>query len=484
MNLNDPTLLRTGAFINGRWLSSDETIEVTNPATGEILAEVPDFGQVEARSAIRAADVAWPLWREKTAAERSRMLRKWATLIQDNLEDISRILTLEQGKPLTESRGEIAYALSYLEWFAEEGRRAYGELIPPPSRDKRILINKEPVGVCAAITPWNFPAAMITRKTGAALAAGCPIVVKPASQTPLTALALAELANRAGIPPGVFSVITGSARAIGAEMTSSTIVRKLSFTGSTEIGRLLMEQSGKTLKKLSLELGGNAPFVVFDDADIDTAVSGAIASKFRNTGQTCVCTNRFYVQRGVYQQFIDKLRIAVSELRVGNGMENDSTQGPLIDQSAVAKVEEHIADALSKGATLVFGGHRHDLGGQFFEPTILSGISSEMLIAQEETFGPLAPISVFDDEKEALALANQTEFGLAAYFYTADVSRSWRFSEALEVGMVGVNTGIISTEVAPFGGIKQSGLGREGGRQGLDEYLVDKYVCFGELANG
>jgi succinate-semialdehyde dehydrogenase/glutarate-semialdehyde dehydrogenase len=479
MKLNDATLLKTRCYINGKWVPSAESvIEITNPATGASLAKVPSLGAKETRAAIDAAAKAWPEWRSFTAHHRSTLLRRWSTLILENIDDLATILTSEQGKPKTEAQGEISYAAAYIEWFAEEGRRAYGELIPTHSPDKRLVVSKEPVGICAAITPWNFPAAMITRKVAAALAAGCPIVVKPAAETPLTAFALAELAERAGIPAGVFSVITGDAVAIGGEMTSNPSVRKLSFTGSTKIGRLLMEQCAPSLKKLSLELGGNAPFIVFDDADIDSAVEGAMASKFRNAGQTCVCTNRFYIQRGIHDTFVERLTQAVISLRTGNGLEDSITQGPLIDDNAVDKVEKHIADALSKGATLVHGGTRDKLGGLFFEPTVISGVTADMLVSSEETFGPLAPISIFDTEEEVLALANASEFGLASYFYTTDLSRAWRLSEHLEAGMVGVNTGLISTEIAPFGGIKQSGIGREGARQGLEEYLTTKYVCF------
>jgi succinate-semialdehyde dehydrogenase/glutarate-semialdehyde dehydrogenase len=432
MKLNDSTLLKTECYINGKWVSSaGSTIEIRNPATEASLAKVPSLGAKETRAAIDAAAKAWPEWRGFTAHYRSTLLRRWATLILENIDDLATILTSEQGKPITEARGEISYAASYIEWFAEEGRRAYGELIPTHDPDKRLMVSKEPVGVCAAITPWNFPAAMITRKVAAALAAGCPIVVKPAAETPLSAFALAELAERSGIPAGVFSVITGDAIAIGGEMTSNPTVRKLSFTGSTKVGRLLMQQCAPSLKKLSLELGGNAPFIVFDDADIDAAVEGAMASKFRNAGQTCVCTNRFYIQRGIHDTFVERLIQAVKDLRTGNGLEDLITQGPLIDRDAIDKVEKHIADALSKGASLVRGGTRDKLGGLFFEPTVISGVTTDMLVSSEETFGPLAPISIFDTEEEVISLANASEFGLAAYFYTTDLSRAWRLPECL-----------------------------------------------------
>ena len=472
-------LLREQCYIAGEWLDADsgETIAVTNPATGEHLGTVPKCGAAETRRAIAAAEAAWPAWKAKTAKERAVTLRKWFDLIMANQEELARILTLEQGKSLAEARGEIAYGASFIEWFAEEGKRLYGDVIPVHMADKRIVVLKQPIGVTAAITPWNFPNAMITRKAGPALAAGCPMVIKPAAQTPFSALALAVLAEEAGIPKGVLSVVTGSAAAIGGEMTSSAKVRKLSFTGSTEIGRLLMRQSADTIKKLSLELGGNAPFIVFDDADVDAAVAGAMASKYRNSGQTCVCTNRLYVQAGVYDEFVGKLAAAASALKVGNGMDAGTEQGPLIDANAIAKVEEHVADALAKGATLLAGGKRHALGGTFFEPTVLSGVTQDMLVASEETFGPLAPVIRFETEDEAIRMANDSEFGLASYFYSQNLSRVWRVAEAIESGMVCVNSGILSTEVAPFGGVKQSGLGREGSRYGIDEYVEMKYLC-------
>ena len=472
-------LLREQCYIAGEWVGADsgKTIDVTNPATGELLGTVPNCGAEETRRAIDAAEAALPAWRAKTAKERAGVLRKWFDLMMANQEELARILTMEQGKSLAEARGEIAYGASFIEWFAEEGKRLYGDVIPGHMADKRIVVLKQPIGVTAAITPWNFPNAMITRKAGPALAAGCPMVIKPAAQTPFSALALAALAEEAGIPKGILSVVTGSASAIGGEMTGNPKVRKLSFTGSTEIGRLLMRQSADTIKKLSLELGGNAPFIVFDDADIDAAVAGAMASKYRNSGQTCVCTNRLYVQAGVYDEFVGKLAAAASALKVGNGLEAGTEQGPLIDANAVAKVEEHVADALAKGATLLAGGKRHALGGTFFEPTVLSGVTQDMLVASEETFGPLAPVIRFETEDEAINMANDTEFGLASYFYSRNLSRVWRVAEAIESGMVCVNSGLLSTEVAPFGGVKQSGLGREGSRHGIDEYVEMKYLC-------
>jgi succinate-semialdehyde dehydrogenase/glutarate-semialdehyde dehydrogenase len=437
------------------------------------------MGAAETRRAIDAAERAWKPWRELTAGTRGSFLRRWHDLMRANQEDLARIMTAEQGKPLAESRGEIAYAASFIEWFAEEGRRVYGDLIPPHQTDKRILVLRQPVGVCAAITPWNFPAAMITRKAGAALAAGCTLVVKPAAETPLSALALAVLAERAGIPPGVLNVVTGEAVSIGGELTRNPVVRKLSFTGSTAVGRLLMRQCADTLKKLSLELGGNAPFIVFDDADPDAAVEGVMQSKYRNTGQTCVCANRILVQDGIYDAFAERLAVRVAELRVGPGTEEGVSQGPLISGDALAKVEAHIADALAKGARVVTGGGRHELGGTFFQPTVIRDVTPAMRIASEETFGPVAPLFRFRTEGEAVDMANDTEYGLAAYFYSRDLSRVWRVLEGLEYGMVGVNTGLISTPVAPFGGVKQSGLGREGSRHGIDEYLEMKYVCIG-----
>jgi succinate-semialdehyde dehydrogenase/glutarate-semialdehyde dehydrogenase len=481
--LKDEVLLRQRCYVNGAWTDADDgrTIAVTNPATGETLGTVPRMGEREARRAIEAAHAAWPAWRKRTAKERAAVLRRWFDLILANQEDLATLMTAEQGKPLGESRGEIAYAASFIEWFAEEGKRIYGDTIPQHAADKRLLVLKEPVGVVAAITPWNFPSAMITRKAGPALAAGCPVVLKPATATPFSALALAELGERAGLPAGVFNVITGASGPIGQELTRNPLVRKLTFTGSTEIGKQLMEQCASTVKKVSLELGGNAPFIVFDDADLDEAVSGAIASKFRNSGQTCVCTNRFLVQDGVYGAFARKLAAAVSRLRVGNGLEAGTQQGPLIDAGAVAKVEEHIADAVAKGGQVIAGGRRHPLGGTFFEPTVIAEATPAMAVAREETFGPLAPLFRFHTEEEAIRAANDTEFGLAAYFYTRDLARAWRVSEALEYGMVGLNTGLISTEVAPFGGVKESGVGREGSRYGIEDYLVVKYVCLGGI---
>ncbi len=483
MNLKDPSLLRQQCYINGQWQDADnkESVPVTNPATGEIIATIPKMGAAETRRAIEAANAAWPAWRKKSAKERATILRRWNDLMLANVDDLATILTAEQGKPLAEAKGEIAYAASYLEWFSEEARRIDGEIIPAPASDRRFLVIKQPVGVTAAITPWNFPSAMITRKVGPALAAGCPMVLKPATQTPLSALALAVLAERAGVPAGVFSVVTGSANAIGGELTANPIVRKLSFTGSTEVGRKLIAQSAETVKKLSMELGGNAPFIVFDDADLDAAVEGAIASKYRNAGQTCVCANRLLVQAGVYDAFAAKLAAAVGKLKVGNGFEAGVTQGPLIDENAVAKVEEHIADAVEKGAQVILGGKRHHLGQTFFEPTVLTGVTREMKVAKEETFGPMAPLFKFETEEEAIAMANDTEFGLASYFYSRDIGRIFRVGEALEYGMVGINAGIISSEVAPFGGVKQSGLGREGSHHGIDDYVELKYLCLAGL---
>ena len=472
-------LLREACFIDGEWVGADGggTIAVTNPATGEALGTVPNCGAAETRRAIEAAQAAFPAWRAKTAKERAAILRKWFDLMMAHQDELAHLLTIEQGKSLAEARGEIAYGASYIEWFAEEGKRIYGDVIPTHAADKRIVVLKQPIGVTAAITPWNFPNAMITRKAGPALAAGCPIVLKPAAQTPYSALALAVLAEQAGIPKGIFNVVTGSASAIGGELTSNPLVRKLSFTGSTEIGRLLMRQSADTVKKLSLELGGNAPFIVFDDADVDAAVAGAMASKYRNSGQTCVCTNRLYVQAGVYDEFVEKLARAASSLKVGNGLEAGTEQGPLIDANAIAKVEEHIADALAKGGRLLAGGKRHALGGTFFEPTVIADVTQDMLVAGEETFGPLAPVIRFETEEEAVAMANDTEFGLAAYFFSTNLGRVWRVAEAIESGMVCINSGLLSTEVAPFGGVKQSGLGREGSKYGIDDYVEMKYLC-------
>ncbi|CAM7128131.1 NADP-dependent succinate-semialdehyde dehydrogenase [Klebsiella michiganensis] len=481
MQLNDPTLFRQQAMINGRWrdASSKETLAVTNPANGQQLGNVPKMGAAETREAIDAAAGALPAWRALTAKERSSILRRWFELMMEHQDDLAHLMTLEQGKPLAEAKGEISYAASFIEWFAEEGKRIYGDTIPGHQADKRLLVIKQPIGVTAAITPWNFPSAMITRKAGPALAAGCTMVLKPASQTPFSALALAELANRAGIPEGVFNVVTGSASEVGGELTGNPLVRKLSFTGSTEIGRQLMEQCAKDIKKVSLELGGNAPFIVFDDADLDKAVEGALASKFRNAGQTCVCANRLYVQDGVYDRFAEKLQQAVSKLQIGDGLQPNVTIGPLIDEKAIAKVQEHIADALGKGARIVTGGKVHELGGNFFQPTILVDVPGDAKVAKEETFGPLAPLFRFKDEADVIAQANDTEFGLAAYFYARDLGRVFRVGEALEYGIIGINTGLISTEVAPFGGVKSSGLGREGSKYGIDDYLEIKYMCIG-----
>ncbi len=483
ITLKDPSLLRQQCYLDGQWTGADSgaVIDVTNPATGQKLGTIPRMGTDETRRAIEAASAALPAWRAKTAKERATILRRWFELMMANQEDLAILMTAEQGKPLAESKGEIAYAAAFIEWFAEEGKRIYGDTIPSHAADKRIVVIKEPIGVCAAITPWNFPAAMITRKAGPALAAGCTMVVKPATATPYSALALAELGERAGIPAGVFSVITGSAAAIGAEMTGNPIVRKLTFTGSTEIGKQLMAQCAATVKKVSLELGGNAPFIVFEDADLDAAVEGAIASKYRNTGQTCVCTNRLLVQDGVYEAFVQKLVAAVEKMKVGDGLTGEFQQGPLIDMAAVEKVEEHIADAVAKGARIVLGGHRHALGGSFFQPTILCDVAGDMLVAREETFGPLAPIFRFSTDAEAVRMANDTEFGLASYFYTRDIGRVWRVAEALEYGMVGINTGLVSTEVAPFGGMKESGIGREGSRYGIEEFIEVKYLCMGGI---
>lgn len=481
MQLNDPTLFRQQAFIQGKWCDAEskKTIEVTNPANAQLLGTVPKMGANETRAAIEVANQALPAWRALTAKERATILRRWFDLMMANQDDLAKLMTLEQGKPLAEAKGEIAYAASFIEWFAEEGKRIYGDTIPGHQADKRLIVIKQPIGVTAAITPWNFPAAMITRKAGPALAAGCTMVLKPASQTPFSALALAELAQRAGIPDGVFNVVTGSASEVGNELTGNPLVRKLSFTGSTEIGRQLMQQCAKDIKKVSLELGGNAPFIVFDDADLDKAVDGALASKFRNAGQTCVCANRLYVQDGVYDAFAKKLQAAVEKLTLGDGLAQGVTTGPLIDEKAVAKVKEHIEDALSKGARIITGGQPHELGGNFFQPTILVDVPASAKVAKEETFGPLAPLFRFKDEADVVAQANDTEFGLAAYFYARDLSRVFRVGEALEYGIVGINTGIISNEVAPFGGIKASGLGREGSKYGIEDYLEIKYMCIG-----
>jgi succinate-semialdehyde dehydrogenase/glutarate-semialdehyde dehydrogenase len=478
-SLSDTKLFRQANYIDGGWVEARgaAAIDVDNPATGEVIGSVPKLGRAETRTAIDAAARALPAWRAKTAKERAIVLRRWFDLMMANQEDLAQLMTAEQGKPITEARGEVAYAASFLEWFGEEAKRIYGDTIPGHQPDKRIVVTKEPIGVVACITPWNFPLAMITRKAGPAIAAGCTVVLKPASQTPFSALALAELAERAGVPKGVFNVITGAASEIGAELTSNPTVRKLSFTGSTETGKLLMAQCASTVKKLSLELGGNAPFIVFDDADLDKAVEGAILSKYRNTGQTCVCANRLLVQDSVYDAFAAKLAVAVKALKPAPGTEAGATQGPLIDDRAVEKVESHIADATAKGAKVLVGGTRHPLGGRFFEPTILTGVTPAMAVAREETFGPVAPLFHFADEAEAIRMANDTEFGLAAYFYGRDVGRIWRVAEALEYGIVGINTGIISTEVAPFGGVKESGLGREGSKYGLEEFLEIKYRC-------
>ena len=481
MQLNDPSLLRQQCYIDGAWVDadSDETFTVSNPVDGGTLGTVPKLGADETRRAIEAAGAAYPAWRAKTAKERAVILRKWYELMIENQEDLAVIMTSEQGKPVAESRGEIVYAAAFVEWFAEEGKRVYGDTIPPPAPDRRIIVTKEPIGVAAAITPWNFPSAMITRKCAPALAAGCTVVAKPASLTPYSALALAALGERAGLPKGVFNVVTGTSSEVGGELTSNPIVRKLSFTGSTEVGKLLMEQCAGTVKKMSLELGGNAPFIVFDDADIDAAVEGAMATKYRNMGQTCVCANRFLVQDSVYEEFTAKLSRSVSGLKVGNGMEAGIQQGPLIDMRAVEKVEAHISDAVGKGARVVVGGKRHALGGTFFEPTVLVDVTTDMAVTREETFGPVAPLFRFETEEQAIQMANDTEFGLASYFYSRDIGRVWRVSDGLEYGIIGINVGIISTEVAPFGGMKESGIGREGSHYGIDEFLEIKYLCMG-----
>ena len=481
LKLRDADLFRQQNYIDGAWEDADsgKTIEVNNPATAEVLGTVPNAGSAETKRAIQAADAALPEWRAKTAGERSNILRKWFELIMANQDDLAVLMTAEQGKPLAESKGEIAYAASFVEWFAEEAKRVYGDVIPGHQADKRIVVLKQPIGVVASITPWNFPAAMITRKISPALAVGCTVVAKPATQTPFSALALAELAGRAGMPKGVFNVVTGSAREIGGELTANPTVRKLTFTGSTDVGKLLMSQCAGTVKKISLELGGNAPFLVFDDADLDAAVQGAMASKFRNTGQTCVCANRIYVQDGVYDAFAEKLSAAMAKLRIGDGLKGETDQGPLIDKAALDKVEEHISDALSHGAQVVTGGKPHDLGGTFFQPTLLRDVTAEMKVSQEETFGPVAPLFRFKTEKEAIELANATPFGLASYFYAKDMSRVWRVAEAIESGIVGINTGLISTAVAPFGGVKESGIGREGSKYGIDDFVEIKYLCMG-----
>ncbi|MCP1617337.1 succinate-semialdehyde dehydrogenase/glutarate-semialdehyde dehydrogenase [Pseudomonas sp. SLBN-26] len=483
MNPTASPLFRQQAYIDGQWLDAADGArqDIFNPATGSCIGQVPNLGAAEARQAIEAAERAWPAWRALTAKDRSARLKRWHALMIEHTETLAQILTLEQGKPLAEARGEIVYAASFIEWFAEEAKRIYGDTIPSHKGDARIVVTKEPIGVVAAITPWNFPAAMITRKAGPALAAGCPCIVKPAPETPFSALALAALAEQAGIPAGVFNVITGDAVAIGGELTASPAVRKLSFTGSTAIGKLLMAQCAPTLKKVSLELGGNAPFIVFDDADLERAVEGALVAKFRNAGQTCVCVNRFLVQDGIHDAFVARLAERVAQLKVGSGFDEGVTQGPLINERAVAKVEDHVRDALAQGARLLCGGERHPLGHGFYPPTVLAEVNTGMRVAREETFGPLAAVFRFQDEAEAVRLANDTEFGLAAYCYTRDLGRAWRMSEALEYGMVGINEGLISTEVAPFGGIKASGLGREGSYYGIEDYLEIKYTLMGGL---
>ena len=478
--LNDPTLLKTDALINGEWVAGSARFDVIDPATGMKLVDVADLGVADTQAAIDAANRALPAWRGKTAKERSAILMKWFHLMNQHADDLARIMTAEQGKPLSEAKGEVAYGASFIEWFAEEGKRVYGETVPTTDNNKRYLVIKQAMGVCAAITPWNFPIAMITRKVGPALAAGCPVIVKPAGQTPLSALAIAELGQRAGLPAGVLNIVTASKSAeIGRLLCESTVVRHLSFTGSTEVGRILAKQCAPTIKKLSLELGGNAPFIVFDDADLDSAADGALASKYRNAGQTCVCANRLYVQDSVYDAFVEKLTAKVKAIKVGNGFEPGINQGPMIDDNAVAKIESHVADALAKGAKLVAGGKK--FGGRFFEPTVLTEATSDMLCAREETFGPVAPVFRFKTELEAVALANDTEFGLAAYFYSRDIGRIFRVAEAIESGMVGVNTGLISTAEVPFGGVKQSGLGREGSHHGIDDYVEIKYLCLGDI---
>ncbi|GAB7544686.1 NAD-dependent succinate-semialdehyde dehydrogenase [Cupriavidus sp. 8B] len=481
--LKDQKLLRTLAYIDGVWVpaASGATFDVTDPATGTCIASVPLMGATETRAAIAAAERAQRDWRARPARERAAVLRRWYELMLEHSDDLAAILTLEQGKPLAEAKSEILYAASFLEWFSEQAKRVDGDVLTTPAGDKRLLVIKEAIGVCGIITPWNFPAAMITRKVGPALAAGCAVVAKPAEATPLSAFSLAELAERAGVPPGIFSVVTGDPKSIGAELTSNPVVRKLSFTGSTAVGRLLAAQCAPTVKKLSLELGGNAPFIVFEDADLDAAVAGAVVSKFRNVGQTCVCANRLLVHEAVYDAFANKLAVAVGEFRVGNGFETSVTHGPLINAAAMEKVKEHIADAKGRGAKVLVGGQPHPLGGLFFEPTVMTEVTSAMRIASEETFGPVAPLFRFSTDEQAVELANATESGLAAYFYTRDIGRVWRVAESLEYGMVGINTGLISNEVAPFGGMKQSGLGREGSQYGIDEYLEMKYLCMGGI---
>lgn len=476
--LSDKTLLRTQAYINGQWVDANNgaTVAVINPATGETIADVPQMGHLEAEQAVTAAQAALATWRLVPAKQRSQIMRKWFDLMMAHQDDLGRILTLEQGKPLAEAKGEIAYGASYIEWYAEEAKRVYGDIIPALNPSQRILVNKEPIGVCAAITPWNFPNAMIARKVAPAIAAGCTIVVRPASQTPLSAFAIAELAERAGLPAGVLNIITGSATEIGKVLTQDERVSKFSFTGSTPVGRLLMEQCASTIKKVTMELGGNAPFIVFDDADIDAAIEGAMASKFRNSGQTCVCTNRFYVQAGIYEQFVERFSVAVKGLKLGNGLEEGTDLGPLIEQSAIEKVEHHIKDAVSKGGSVVIGGEAQQAGSLFFEPTIVRDVNQTMLVATEETFGPVAPVFKFETEQEVIAYANDTEFGLASYLFTKDLGRAFRITQALEYGMVAVNSGLLSNEAAPFGGVKQSGLGREGSKYGIEDYLEIKYM--------
>ncbi|MNM34529.1 Glutarate-semialdehyde dehydrogenase DavD [compost metagenome] len=483
LNLQDASLLKQQCLIDGAWCDADDgaTIAVTNPATGAVIATVPRMGAAETRRAIAASHAAFRLWRKQTVKARATVLRAWHALILQHADDLALILTSEQGKSLAEAKGEIVSNAAYLEWFAEEGKRAYGDVIAPPSNDKRIVVIKQPIGVCAAITPWNFPNGMITRKAGPALAAGCAMVLKPASQTPLSALALAELALRAGVPPGVFNVVTGAAQAIGTELCHNDLVRKITFTGSTEVGAWLSREAAGTIKKLSLELGGNAPFIVFDDADIDAAVEGVLMSKYRNSGQTCVCANRIYVQDSIYDDFAARLVAKVAELKLGNGLDAGVTQGPLIDENAVRKIEQHIADALAKGGKLAIGGKRHALGGSFFEPSVVLEANSDMLVATEETFAPLAPLFRFGSEDEVVAMANATQFGLAGYFYSRDLGRVWRVAEELEVGMVGINTGMIANEMAPFGGVKHSGMGREGSHYGMDDFLDIKYLCMGGI---
>ena len=483
LNLQDASLLKQQCLIDGAWCDADDgaTIDVTNPATGAVIATVPRMGAAETRRAIAASHAAFRLWRKQTVKARATVLRAWHALILQHADDLALILTSEQGKSLAEAKGEIVSNAAYLEWFAEEGKRAYGDVIAPPSNDKRIVVIKQPIGVCAAVTPWNFPNGMITRKAGPALAAGCAMVLKPASQTPLSALALGELALRAGVPPGVFNVVTGAAQAIGTELCHNDLVRKITFTGSTEVGAWLSREAAGTIKKLSLELGGNAPFIVFDDADIDAAVEGVLMSKYRNSGQTCVCANRIYVQDSIYDDFAARLVAKVAELKLGNGLDAGVTQGPLIDENAVRKIEQHIADALSKGGKLAIGGKRHALGGSFFEPSVVLEANSDMLVATEETFGPLAPLFRFGSEDEVVAMANATQFGLAGYFYSRDLGRVWRVAEELEVGMVGINTGMIANEMAPFGGVKHSGMGREGSHYGMDDFLDIKYLCMGGI---